>query len=111
MKTLIAILMLMGLTTFARGQHSTIFHNSDGSSTTVTCGGGNCWSHDNGPSLGSMNRDAVAYCTKGLKMPKDEVIKHHRLSDACFDAFTQKVIDGPDESDCKHFDRNTRECK
>lgn len=119
MKTIIAAMGLLMFATFASGQQTTTVKNDDGTTTQYTSfctHAGNCTVTNTDGGDGALFRDKVLYCTKGLNMPKDQVIVHHKtVSDVCDDAFTKKLIAGPIASDCeamhKKLDRAVRECK
>jgi len=127
------LLLVVGLSVAAAlaQRTSTTIDHPDGTQTTVTCSGSqnvHCDIRDSTNDDRDLFRDEYLYCTKGLKMPKKQVlvkgtacgdiyclVKEKKISPACEDAFEEKLMYGTSEADCraagKKFDRNTRECK
>ena len=122
MKLILTVAVVILAAAASSQQTSTTVHHSDGTQTTVTCSGGqnaDCYVRDSTDDDWNLFRDKAAYCIKGLKMPKDQVLPKGRgrfeVSAACDEAFDKKLIEGPVEGDCqamgKKFNRNARECK
>lgn len=104
-------------------QHTTTVQSKDGTITQITssCSNGNCSVEERDitdeVTDRQLFREKVMYCTRGLKMPKKEVVlkgQKWAVSSECDDAYEKSLTEGVLPGDCssigKGFNYSTRQC-